>query len=183
VFRWLGEPLAIDYANTVMVVRAGQAVDLIATPAELKSWLHAERERLGDCDFAVAHIEEIRSLRDSVRDLLSAAAQGVAPPSGALDAVNAASARVPSAPQLQINADGEFRKTELAAADPLRRLLAQLARSAADLLSGPGREQLHVCDAPSCGMVFLGSRRWCCGACGNRARAARHYRRKRAQAA
>jgi hypothetical protein len=31
VFRWLGEPLAIDLANTVMVVREGQTVDLLMT--------------------------------------------------------------------------------------------------------------------------------------------------------
>ena len=29
-------------------------------------------------------------------------------------------------------------------------------------------------------MLFVGARRWCCAACGNRARAARHYARTRA---
>ena len=32
-----------------------------------------------------------------------------------------------------------------------------------------------------CGMFFVGARRWCCAACGNRARAARHYRRHAAR--
>ena len=74
LFRWLGEPLAIDLANTVMVVREGEAVDLIATPEELRRWLDAERGRLGDYAFEPSHLDEIRTLRDAIRELLGAAA-------------------------------------------------------------------------------------------------------------
>ena len=184
VFRWLGEPLAIDLANTVMVVREGEAVDLLATSDDLRRWLAAERERLGDCAFAIAHLAEIRALRDAVRGVLSAAAAGTTPPPETLEHVNAASAAAPVAPQLDVGRDGELRVDErLASPDPLARLLARLARSTITLLTGPERERLHVCDAPSCGMLFLGRRRWCCAACGNRARAARHYRRMRERAA
>ena len=184
VFRWLGEPLAVDLANTVMVVREGQAVDLLEAPEDLHRWLDAERGRLGDCAFAVAHFEEIRALRDAIRSLLSAAAQAGTPPSGAVESVNAASCGAPTAPQLEGGSDGELRRVELTAdGEPLAQLLGKLARSAIALLTGPERERLHVCDAPSCGMLFLGARRWCCAACGNRARAARHYRRKRERAA
>jgi predicted RNA-binding Zn ribbon-like protein len=184
VFRWLGEPLAVDLANTVMVVREGQAVDLIATPEDLKRWLEAERGRLGDCAFAVPHIEEIRALRDAVLSLLSASAQGAPAPSGALEAVNTASREAPMTPQLETDGGGEFRVVELSPdGDPLAWLLGALARSAITLLTGPERKRLHLCSAPSCGMVFLGARRWCCTACGNRARAARHYRHKRGRSA
>src|SRR5918996_1015306 len=91
VFRWLGEPLAIDLANTVMVLREGEEVDLLATRDNLRRWLAAERERLGDCAFAVAHLAEIRALRDAVRGVLSAAAAGTTPPPETLEHVNAAS--------------------------------------------------------------------------------------------
>jgi predicted RNA-binding Zn ribbon-like protein len=184
VFRWLGEPLAIDLANTVMVLREGEEVDLLATRDDLRRWLAAERERLGDCSFAVAHLAEIRALRDAVRAALSSVATGGMPPSDALECVNAASADTPVAPQLEVGAGGELRLDERPASpDPLGRLQATLARSAISLLAGAERQRLHVCDAPSCGMLFLGRRRWCCAACGNRARAARHYRRKRERAA
>lgn len=43
VFRWLGEPLAIDLANTVMVVREGKTVDLLGSADELENWLELER--------------------------------------------------------------------------------------------------------------------------------------------
>jgi predicted RNA-binding Zn ribbon-like protein len=183
VFRWLGEPLAIDLANTVMVVREGEEVDLLVTRDDLRRWLAAERDRLGDCAFAISHLGETRALRDAVRGVLSAAAEGATPPPEALEQLNAASADAPVAPQLDVGRDGELRVDQLSAAgDPLARLLARLTRSAIALLTGPERERLHVCDAPSCGMLFLGQRRWCCAACGNRARAARHYRRTRERA-
>lgn len=184
VFRWLGEPLAIDIANTVMVVREGDELDLLATRDDLRRWLAAEQERLGDCGFAIAHLTEIRELRDAVRAALSSVARGGMPPSDALGRLNAASADVPIAPQLEVSDGGELRLDERPApADPLARLQATFARSAIALLAGAERQRLQVCDAPSCGMLFLGRRRWCCAACGNRARAARHYERKRKRAA
>ena len=180
MFRWLGEPLAIDLANTVMVVRDGEAVDLLATSADLRRWLDAERPRLGDCAFAAGHPEEVRTLRDAVHGLLAAAAQGTTAPPWALDHVNAASATAPSSPQLDVDSHGELRARErVTDADPLVQMLGTLARAAITVLTGPEREQLRVCHAPSCGMFFLGARRWCCAACGNRARAARHYQRTR----
>ena len=162
VFRWLGEPLAIDLANTVMVVRDGEEVDLLA--ADLERWLDAERERLA----GTPERERLLALRDAVREVLAAAADGGPLPASALARVNAASAAAPVAPQL--TADGS--REELAPADPL----AAIARSAIDVVA---RERVRICGAPSCGMFFLGARRWCCAACGNRARAARHYARTR----
>jgi len=182
VFRWLGEPLAIDLANTVMVVREGQTVDLLATPTDLHRWLQAEQARLGDCAFGVEHPDEIRAMRDAVRALLAASADGTTSPSWALEYVNAASAAAPISPQLEAGSHGELRTQErVAETDPFVQMLGTLARSAIMLLTTPGHEQLRVCQAPSCGMFFLGARRWCCAACGNRARAARHYRRTTAR--
>lgn len=180
LFRWLGEPLAIDLANTVMVVREGETVDLLDLPESLQRWLEAERERLGECAFAATQLESIRELRDAVRELLAAAAAGESPPVEALERVNAASAGVPVMAQLHVDEGGSLTAGELAEdRDPLAQLLAALARSAIDLLTGRSRERLKLCTAPSCGMFFLGTRRWCCSACGNRARAARHYHRTR----
>jgi len=177
VFRWLGEPLAIDLANTVMVVREGEHVDLLTSPADLLRWLKVERERLGDTGFAAAHFEEVRALRDAIRSLLVASARDTTPPPGAIDRVNTASRAAPIAPQLEVGGHTRTRSVEMTGdEDPLAQLLGRLARSAI-ALAAEQRESLHVCDAPSCGMLFLGARRWCCAACGNRARAARHYRR------
>jgi predicted RNA-binding Zn ribbon-like protein len=179
VFRWLGEPLAIDLANTVMVVREGEEVDLLTTADDLRRWLAAEQERLGDCGFAVTRLQETRDFRDAVRAVLWAAARGRKPPPDALERLNAASAAAPVTPQLKVGREGLEVDELSAGGDRYGRFLGRLARSAIALVTGPEREALHVCDAPSCGMLFLGQRRWCCAACGNRARAARHYQRAR----
>ena len=176
VFRWLGEPLAIDLANTIMVVREGDEVDLLADENDLRRWLDAERDRLGTCRVALNHLDEIRALRDGIHQLFMAAATRAAPARAAVETVNAASAVAPIAPQLCGGSALEFQERS-AAGDPLAQLLGKLARSAISVLTGPDRQRLHICTAPSCGMFYVGNRRWCCAACGNRARAARHYER------
>ncbi len=198
VFRWLGEPLAIDLANTVMVVRGaeddgpgvdpGEEVDLLAAPADLRRWLDGESDRLDGFEVdGERDIEAIRELRDAVRGLLIAVAEGVSLPERSLALVNAASAAAPISPQLDPSPGrGDRRpvRSDLTEArDPLTGLLGSLARSAIELLSTVPEGELQVCRAPSCGMLYLGRKRWCCSACGNRARAARHYRRHRAAAA
>src|ERR687883_130866 len=80
VFRWLGEPLAIDLANTIMVVSDGQTVDLLAEEDDLSRWLHGERDRLGNCAFARGPLPEVRALRDAIHQLFHAVATGAQPP-------------------------------------------------------------------------------------------------------
>ena len=193
VFRWLGEPLAIDLANTVMVTRSeadgggsgqwDEGVDLLSSPADLRLWLSAEGERLAA--FAIdeeADLDAIHELRQAVRELFDAAARGRKSPPHAVAVVNAASAASPVAPQLAA-ASGSPSVAPLAEDKSLAAMLGAVARSAIEHLAGTPPGELRICLAPSCGMFYLGKRRWCCSACGNRARAARHYRRKRAAAA
>jgi predicted RNA-binding Zn ribbon-like protein len=181
VFRWLGEPLAIDLANTVMVVREGEVVDLLPTPADLRHWLAAEAERLAGLEVdADRDLEPIRALREAIRGLFTAVAEGDELPRGAMNLINEASAAAPVAPRLVIDPDGARSAEPCPESGSIDGLLGALARSAIDLLTTVPEGELRVCRAPSCGMYYLGGRRWCCSACGNRARAARHYRRHRA---
>jgi predicted RNA-binding Zn ribbon-like protein len=182
VFRWLGEPLAIDLANTVMVVRpeAGGGdgeVDLLSSATDLRRWLSAEGERL--TAFAVdaeTDLGAIHALRDAVRALLAAAAAGRTLPKWAVARVNEASAASPVAPQLAAG-PGRPAIASISRDESVAGMLGAVARSAIELLDETPAGELRVCLAPSCGMFYLGRRRWCCSACGNRARAARHYRR------
>jgi predicted RNA-binding Zn ribbon-like protein len=182
VFRWLGEHLAVDLANTVMVVRDDELVDLVATSADLARWLSAEAHRLPQARRADVDLAEFRALRDATRELLAAAARGIPPSRRSLDHVNAASAAAPVAPRLEQGGHAGLRALhEPAGGDARARLLGTLARATIELVGSPEGRSLQICAAPSCGMFFLGSRRWCCAACGNRARAARHYERVRAR--
>ncbi|MBN9561310.1 MAG: CGNR zinc finger domain-containing protein [Alphaproteobacteria bacterium] len=66
-----------------------------------------------------------------------------------------------------------------------RALLSPVLWSAADLLAGARRGRVRQCDNPQCRWVFIddsksGNRRWCSMAsCGNRAKAHRHYLKRR----
>jgi predicted RNA-binding Zn ribbon-like protein len=159
-----------------MVVRDDEEVDLLADRDQLRRWLELEADRLGNCGFALAHAGKLMELREAIRATLAAAARGEPLPANAVRRLNAASRGAPVAPQLAADGAGH----EAVRGDRLARLHGELARSAIALISGSERERLRICDAPSCGMFFVGARRWCCAACGNRARAARHYRRQAA---
>jgi predicted RNA-binding Zn ribbon-like protein len=186
VFRWLGEALAIDLANTVMVVRdGGDAVDLIATPVEAERWLQAEAGRIGDYRLRRGDLDALLALRDATRALLTATTEGEPPPSSALEAINSASEAAPTSPLLATGPAPEESHERLrlaesgAGAGSSTWLLGKLARATIELLTGADADRLQLCRAPSCGMFYLGARRWCCSACGNRARAARHYEKRR----
>ena len=66
-----------------------------------------------------------------------------------------------------------------------RALLWPIVRSAAELLTSADLKRVRECDAPDCNWLFLDrsrgrSRRWCSmESCGNRAKARRHYRRRK----
>ncbi len=69
--------------------------------------------------------------------------------------------------------------------DVLARPLWPVVRAAADLLTSAELRRLRVCAAEDCSWLFLDtsknrSRRWCdMDTCGNRAKARKHYERKR----
>jgi predicted RNA-binding Zn ribbon-like protein len=176
MFRWLGEPLAIDLANTIMVVRTGESVELLDSIEALESWLEFERPRLGDCGFIRSHRTELLAAREDVRSLFAARATGDPIKPGALEGLNVASRAAPAPPQLSVADDGELQVGAEEKVEDMPGFLGAVARSAMGLLADHDHDPLRICDAPSCGMFFVGRRRWCCAACGNRARVARHYK-------
>jgi predicted RNA-binding Zn ribbon-like protein len=170
-WSWLGEPLAIDFANTVRR-RGLEYVECLDEPRELVEWARHQGVRLSVREVA-PRLDEVRELRDAVFALLSAAARdaGATPPRDAEARLNAALAAVPLVPQLR---DGDVALTAPRGAPALDELLARVAASTLDVLRDPA---LSFCDAPSCGQFFLrhrGDQRWCGPACGTRARVARH---------
>ena len=61
-------------------------------------------------------------------------------------------------------------------------VLQTLAREGVETLTSPDSPPLRACLASSCVLDFVQKhprRAWCSAACGNRARAARHYARTR----
>ena len=180
-FDWPGQGLAIDLADTVLAIRPGVSADLLEDAGRLDRWLELERPWLRPAgEDAPERLDDFRGLRDSIRTLFFAAARREQLPEAAVRAVNGAAAAAPFSPRLDAAPDGPPRTTTTTTADPTTAALAEVARSAIEILGGPDRERLRVCEAPSCGMFFLASRPkqvWCRQLCGNRARVARHYHR------
>ncbi|MGW6910565.1 CGNR zinc finger domain-containing protein [Streptomyces sp. NPDC054940] len=193
---------ALELASTIRHDGDGGVADDLATADGLARWIQAQSDLL-DGHVRTADIAadddlrtELVELRRAVRALF-ARAVSPAPPSSAdahrlmpadqaLAHLNAVAARETVVPQLDWPTDGAPTAGLLSAEnDPGVRLVATLARSAIDFLTGPQRDQLRACTAPRCVRYFVkshGRQGWCKPSCGNRARAARHYRRQRMDA-
>jgi predicted RNA-binding Zn ribbon-like protein len=180
------EPLSVELHNTVYAA-GGVIVDGLADAAGARAWLAEIGARLpldrfpsGAPPTAAALVE----LRDAIRIVLRAAAEGGPPDVAALDALNAASGRAPWSPVAVRRPSGAIESgSSYHGATRAEVVLAAFARDAIELVTGPRRAELRLCGAPGCVLLYLGDdprRSWCSNACGNRARQARHYRRTRA---
>ena len=173
-YSWLGKDLAVDFANTMIVVRPGEELDGLETQEDLARWLELERDRLGPPPRA--GLLEFRRLRGAIRTLMTAAAERDELPARAVATVNQASGAAPWFAQLRDGAAVDESRARTRADE----ILGAIAASAIELLGGPDRELVRVCRAPSCGLYFVADserRQWCTPSCGNRARVARHYAR------
>ncbi|MCK7624857.1 CGNR zinc finger domain-containing protein [Streptomyces sp. RS10V-4] len=192
--------LALDLAVTLRHDGHGGVADDLADTAGLAAWLH-DRAAALDCaadgppPADEALLTAVRELRAAVRALFARAvrpgppspadAHRLLPEDTALGRLNAAAARVPTAPRLLWEAGADPVLRDLPAGSPpaADRLTAALARAALTFLAGPDRTRLRACPAPRCVRYFVkdhARQEWCSPSCGNRARVARHHRRHRA---
>ncbi|WP_299540076.1 ABATE domain-containing protein [uncultured Streptomyces sp.] len=191
---------ALALVNTVRHDGAGGVTDDLATVGGTAEWLDGLPGPLaGDSATDAALVvddrlrQDIVALRQAVRALFARAlAPGPASPADAgrlmpadraLELLNAAAARTPVVPRLDWpdgpDAVPVVRTLSAKHGDPGARTVAALARAAVDFLAGPERARLRACTAPRCVRYFVkshGRQEWCKTSCGNRARAARHYR-------
>ncbi|NUR58493.1 MAG: hypothetical protein HOV87_07345 [Catenulispora sp.] len=159
-------PLAVDYANTLSASRG-------RTSDHLDSWL---------AEHGMAPDPRFEPLRDAIRVLIGATAEQAPYPEAALAVVNAASAAAPH--WLELTGEGVAVARAAGSASAAERLLAEIARSAIELLSEDQHANLCACQAPGCVQFFVRThhrQEFCSAACGNRARAARHYQRRKEQ--
>lgn len=119
-------------------------------------------------------------LREAVRRAFSAAADGRAP--GARDVATLNSYADDEPPRVVLHESGRVTRTS---PSPSRAAFAALARDAIDTIDRH-RADLHRCEGPQCGIVFIDEsrgrrRRWCSmQRCGNRAKVASFRSRRQA---
>ncbi|MFD4770566.1 CGNR zinc finger domain-containing protein [Streptomyces niveus] len=194
----LGEPLPVELMNTIWADRDG-VHDELTHPEGLAAWLRGVQPRLAPADGpslarlsnpSADELRRFRQLRDALRRLAAvttgdtrlAQDTGSDPLTTAVSAVNEACAYAPSWSALTWTGDGGPTRTDIADGALPARILSRAAEEGVRLFTGPGRAELRACHGPRCVLFFVRShprREWCSADCGNRARVARHYRRRR----
>ncbi|TFC17928.1 hypothetical protein E3O19_05405 [Cryobacterium algoritolerans] len=176
------EPTPVRLMATIWADTEGLHDDF-AAPSDVDSWLDAVGVDLEGVTATQEEFQSALDLRDAVRrlaahvtdDQRSEAASTVAHVDDAARIVNA-TASERTIPLLRLN-DGRLELAADSVASPVGAGLAEVAYEAQHLLGANG-SQLRACYAPGCVLYFLKThprREWCSVACGNRARAARHY--------
>ncbi|MBL1080662.1 CGNR zinc finger domain-containing protein [Streptomyces actinomycinicus] len=167
-----GEPLALDLLNTRWN-KEGVTQDLLADPEGLAVWL-------GSNGLAGAHpaspevLGHLREAREAIKAAVDGADERAVP---LVDAV-LAHGRI----RARLTATGPAEEAEFA--DPAWGPAWLAARDYLELLTR-APERIRTCAGGACILYFLdtsrnGTRRWCSmAACGNRAKASRHYARSK----
>ena len=189
--------LCLDFANTVEWHASDLPEERLRTFADLVAWagdiqLISPEEAVEmsagaarEPEAAQAALQEAVALREAIYHIFSAAGRAQAPEQADLDVFNRTLSDALSRAAIQPGADG-FCWARAPETRPLDRILAPVVLSAAELLTSDDLYRVGECaDEGGCGWLFYDtsrnrSRRWCSmGDCGNRAKAQRHYRRKR----
>jgi len=171
---------ALALVNT-RLMRGGQQADLIADPATAGGWLAGRGLIPAGAAVTGADAVRLRELRELVRTLFAARAEGRVPAVGDVGVLNAALAAAPPVPALAWDESGTRRAEGTPPqAGMVTVALARLAGDALDLLTASGDPEPAPCGAHGCIRWFLrthAARQWCSTRCGDRVRAARHYAR------
>ncbi|MDS7596688.1 CGNR zinc finger domain-containing protein [Agrobacterium tumefaciens] len=177
-FRWTphrfaGGALALDVANSVILrFDASKSVDRFAVPEQIESFADAvsafcaERDRFSALLAPDASSRQVLlDLREAIDGYFRAAVfEGRSDDQKLADLLFACGATLRTFPHAASLANAT-------------------AHSALSLIASPDRERLRICG--NCGWLFIDrsknrSRIWCdMAVCGNRQKAARHYRRKK----
>jgi len=182
-FLSLGNALWLDFVNTEIAVD-GEPADLVESEADLRAWL-AQFGVLGEGKLPeVTLLPRALGLRAFLRALASQFARGTSISEEAAETLNSLLSRRHGSMQLLRRGDGwelVFQSEDVQGADAL----VPLVHSAADLISAGDWRLVRKCEGPKCVLFFYDTsknhkRRWCSmEGCGNRHKAAVHYRRQR----
>jgi len=183
--------LCLDFANSRYWRGTDQPTETLETFNDVFTWLAAanaldsrtvealkQNWQPSDAD----HAETIQ-LREALYRIFTAVAAHAEPASADIEIFNRKLTAAPARTQL-VKHDGAYLwRANLK--PQLPDLLAPILWTAGDMLAEPRRDRVRLCANEKCVWLFLddsksGTRRWCdMKACGNRAKAHRHYEKKK----
>jgi predicted RNA-binding Zn ribbon-like protein len=148
---------------------------------QLRTWWQAHPRK------AAQALDEALELREAIYRIFRTLAEEGEPTAADLDVLNRALAQAPARTKL-VRANGGYAWALADLPAEIMSLLAPVIWAAGDLLIEPARVKVRRCANDECVWLFLddsksGTRRWCdMKACGNRAKAHRHYVKQKKQA-
>ncbi len=174
------EPRPVLLMNTIWANRS-QVHDDLTTIGGLRDFLGVPADE--------ADLGAFRALRQALRDLAGVLTEDMRAIARdrdlgrAVAEVNRAARSARQWPRLLVR-DGELLRDNESEGSLALQALASIAAEAVELFTGENRVLLRACYAPGCVLYFVKDhprREWCSPSCGNRVRAARHYRRNRGE--
>ena len=195
--KLLGGRLSLDLANTTDWHASDHPVESLTSYSDLVAWSqhvgiltdHRAQRLLKEAARrpvdASAVLERAIALREAIYRIFSAISHGHPPQAADLATFNAELSGALAQSQIVSTAEG-FAWDWAGAEDALDGMLWPVVHDAAGLLTSEELDRVGQCADDRCGWLFLDtsrnrSRRWCSMEdCGNRAKARRHYERKRA---
>jgi len=194
-FELTGGALCLDFANTLGDRPRSQNEHLRTYEDFLRfsrqtgtiplEDLEGLEQLLRECPTcADAAFERILDVREAIYRIFSAEAVGKTPGEDDVRILNSALNKAMRQSELRC-CEGEFDWHWGGPAQALDRPLWPIVRSAAELLTSDEVPHLRECDSETCSWLFVDRsrnrrRRWCdMSTCGNRAKARRHYQRRK----
>ena len=195
LFEFTGNHLCLDFTNTVND-RSTSPRELLNSYSDLLLWSQEaqlltedevrrlrEEAKRREKDAGVV-LQRAIDLREALYRIFLAVAGGSSPAESELSTFNTEFSEAMCRACI-VPAKDSFTLDWTDKEKALDRMLWTIARSAADLLTSNGLEDVRVCAADDCGWLFLDtsknhSRRWCdMKSCGNRAKVRKHYIQKK----
>ena len=190
-FYFIANDLALDFANTLIADDNGEPLELLRSVQDLYDWLSAAgledpkpaRTAAGQ---GPDNYRRALAFRGELKKMAMAVSEGKQVPRSAIEAINDVLSSARGHFRLTPTKNGyktEFQTDRHESPD----LLLPVAQSAAKLLSEGDLSLVRKCQREACVLYFYDTskrhgRQWCTmTVCGNRAKAAAHYRRSHLQ--
>jgi len=193
-FSLIGNNLFLDFVNT-QKMRDGQPFETLESFADFVAWATAVKllepgqaedlfEKWNDESLTGKFLQETVRFRNLLRELAENIAGGKEISEETIRAINARLKKQSGFTELEKGENGFEKRFRFDLSEPSK-LLQPVAESAADFLCYGNFEFLRKCESSACVLFFYDTtknhkRRWCSmKACGNQAKAAAFYKRKK----
>jgi predicted RNA-binding Zn ribbon-like protein len=193
-FSLIANNLFLDFVNT-QKMRDGRPFETLQTFADFLAWTVAVElletgqakdlfEKWGGKNTTGEFLRKTVKFRDILRETAANIASGNEISTPAISAINEELKKESGFTELEKSENGFEKRFRFDLSEPSK-LLQPVAGSAADFLCYANFALLRKCESPSCVLYFYDTtrnhrRRWCSmKACGNQAKAAAFYRRKK----